>query len=335
MVSHAGLISIDATEALMILRGYIPTVLVVVIGVLVGKLDEFRHQATLIKLIDYVFLPCLVFSALHRHPFDLDELLQIGVAVAVMVSLSTVAAIYLVGDGRGGAGWNHLATIFMSSGTILLPLAYVLFGNEGLVKAIYFHLFVLLLLHTLGAHLVKGTSNLQSFFRLPFPYAVALALATASLPVPASENVLELGWLMEKGIQIAGLGALPLLLINFGYPLGLIKLSALRKGAAGGLLRIVGGPLLGLAVIYLYRQGGWLSMERGYDILTFIDRRTTEALLMLGASMPSSHHALRMEAGEGLIASEAETGTFLVSVLGSVVTVITVVFVVDIYIFPH
>lgn len=333
IVTETGLFSISSTETLMILRGFIPTVMVVAIGVLVGKLDDSRHQSTLTKLIDYVFLPCLVFTAIHRHPFDLNEVLQIAVAVTVMVCLSTVAALCLMRDRPGAAGWNHLAIIFMSSGNLLLPLAYVLFGSEGLVKGIYFHLCVLLLFHTLGAYLVKGKSDLRSFFRIPFLYPMALGIAAASLPLPGSENLVELAWLTEKGIHIAGLGALPLLLINFGYPLGLIELSALRQGLAGGALRIVGGPLLAFAVIWLYRQVGWLSMERGYDILVFVDRRTTEALLILGASLPSSHHALRMEAGGGLVASQAESATLLVSVLGGMFTVITVLFLVDAYVF--
>jgi malate permease and related proteins len=334
IVTETGFFSITSTETLMILRGFIPAVMVVVIGVLVGKWDQCRHQSTLTKLTDYVFLPCLVFSALHRHPFDLNEVLQIAVAVTVTVCLSTVAALCLFRDRPGGAGWNHLAIIFMSSGTILLPLSYVLFGNEGLIKGIYFHLFVLLLFHTLGAYLVKGSSDLRSFCRIPFLCPLALGIAAASLPVPASENILELAWLTERGIHIAGLGALPLLLINFGYPLGLIELSTLRKGLIGGVLRLVGGPLLAVAVVYLYRRVGWLSMETGYDVLAFVDRRTTEALVILGASLPSSHHALRLEAAGGLVASEAERGTLLVSVLGGIITVIAVLFFIDAYVFP-
>lgn len=317
----------------MILNGFLPTVMVVVIGCLVGKWDESRHQSTLIKLIDYVFLPCLVFSAIHRHPFDLNEVLQIAVAVTVLVCLSTVAALCLVWNRPAGTGWNHLTAIFMSSGSLLLPLAYVLFGNEGLVKGIYFHLFVLVLFHTLGAFLVTGSSDLRSFFRIPFLYPMALGIAAASLPVPGSENLLELAWLTEKGIRIAGLGALPLLLINFGYPLGQVELSTLRQGFTGGVVRIVGGPLLALAVIYLYRQTGWLSMERGYDIFAFVDRRTTEALVILGASLPSSHFGLRMEAGPGAEASEAESATLLVSVLGGIITVLTVLLFIDVFVF--
>jgi hypothetical protein len=74
-------------------------------------------------------------------------------------------------------------------------------------------------------------------------------------------------------------------------------------------------------------------MEPGYDIFAFVDRRTTEALVILGASLPSSHFALRMEAGPGVAASEAESATLLVSVLGGILTVITVLLFIDVYVF--
>jgi predicted permease len=324
---------VSATEIFMMLRGFIPAVMIVAIGVVIGRWDASRHQQTLIRLIDYIFLPCLTFSAIHKHPFDLKELLQIGSAVTVMVCLLGIVSLAVMG---GKAGWrssNLVAALFMSSGTLLLPLAYMLFGSEGLAKAIYFHLFVLLLYHTLGTYLADGRATPVEFFKIPSLYTVLLGIAAAASPLSVPENLQEFAWLSEKGIDITGMGALPLLLINFGYPLGLIRFSTVRKGLAGGLVRIVAGPLIAFLLVLLYRKTGWLGMDRGYDILAYINLRTTEAVLVLGAAMPSSHYALRLDPGGRLLAGDTDTGTVIVSAIGGIVTVAAVLFFINLFIF--
>ena len=325
--------AVSATEIFMMLRGFVPAVMIVVIGVIIGRWDASRHQRTLIKLIDFIFLPCLTFSAIHKHSFDLKELLQIGSAVTVMVCLLSIISLLVM---RGEPGWhksNLVAAVFMSSGTLLLPLAYALFGSEGLAKALYFHLFVLFLYHTLGTYLAEGRASLVEFFKIPSLYAALLGVAAAASPLSMPENLQEFAWLSEKGIDITGLGALPLLLINFGYPLGLLRFSTLRRGLTGGLVRIVAGPLLAFLLVLSYRKTGWLSMEKGYDILTYINLRTTEAVVVLGGAMPSSHYALRLDPGEGLLAGDIDAGTVIVSVIGGIFTVAAVLFLITALIF--
>jgi uncharacterized membrane protein len=65
-------------------------------------------------------------------------------------------------------------------------------------------------------------------------------------------------------------------------------------------------------------------MEKGYDILSYIDIRTTEAVLVLGAAMPASHYALDLDPEKGLLTSEVDAGMVMVSVIGGTLTVATV-----------
>lgn len=307
-------------EIYMMLRGFIPVVVIVCIGIVIGRWDAAKHQLTLIKLINYIFLPCLVFSALHKHAFNPVEIAQIALAVALIVAVTTCVSVAVLGEKLRGGSKNILAAVYMSSGTLLPPLAFVLFGNEGLAKAVYFHFFIILAYHTVGLWMVEGTSDLKGFLKTPLIYLILLGIAAQLFPFSLPDAIDEFAWLAEKGIDLTAMGGLPLLLISFGYPLGLLKLTDVRGGLRGGLLRVLIGPLVALLVVYLYRKTGLISMDRGYDVLGYLDQRTTEALLVLGAAMPTSSYAITMDGDE--VSPEKNTvGTLLVSTTAGIVTI--------------
>jgi len=319
-------------EIFMMLRSFIPAVIIVVIGIIIGRWDCSRHQQTLKKLTYYIFLPCLAFSAIHKHTFDAAEIFHIALAVFIITGVITAVSVVVLRETFKGASRNILATAYMSSGTLLPPLAFLLFGNEGLAKAIYFHLFVIFTYHSAGIWMVDGNTDLKTFFKTPFIYLVAIGIAAHIFPFSLPEAVEEFAWLGEKGLDITALGALPLMLISFGYPLGRLKLSDAKSGLPGGLLRIVAGPLVALIVVFIYRKTGLTSMERGYDILGYLDQRTTEAVLVLGAAMPTSNLAMRLM-GDEIKSSKAETGTLLVSSMGGIITIPLVLLLIMMFIF--
>ncbi len=319
-------------EIHMMLRGFIPTVIIIFIGIVIGRWDSSRHQLTLMKLTHYIFLPCLAFSALHKHAFDPAEIFRIALAVFITITVMTLVSVTVLKEKLQGGSRNILATVYMSSGTLFPPLAFVLFGNEGLAKAIYFHLFVILAYHTAGLWMVEGKADLKSFFKTPFIYLMLLGIGAKLFPFSLPEGIEEFAWLSEKGIDLTAMGGLPLLLISFGYPLGLLQRSDARGGLSGGLLRVIAGPLIALLVVYLYRKTGLISMERGYDALEYLDHRTTEAILVLGAAMPTSSLAMRLS-GDRVNAGRAETGTLLVSAAVAIISVPTVLLLILMFIF--
>lgn len=319
-------------EIHMMLRGFIPTVIIVIVGIIIGRWDASRHHLTLIKLTNYIFLPCLAFSALHKHAFDPAEICRIALAVLMIIGFTTLVALVIMQEKVQGCSNNIMASIYMSSGTLLPSLSYVLFGNEGLAKAIYFHLFIILAYHSLGLWMVKGQTDFKGFFRTPFIYLVVLGIAARLFPFALPEAVEEFAWLFEKGVDLTAMGGLPLLLISFGYPLGLLKFSDARGGLRGGLLRVVAGPAVALLVVYIYRKSGLISMERGYDVLGYLDQRTTEALLVLGAAMPTSNQAMRL-VGDEVKAEKTVTGTLLVSAAASIITIPAVLLLILMFVF--
>ncbi len=316
----------------MMLRGFIPAVMIIFIGVMIGKWDSCKHQATLIKLIDNIFLPCLAFSALNKHVFDVAEILSIGLAVLLTTLIMTLLSVLVLRGSFKNCPKNVLRSVYMSSGTLLPPLAFVLFGYAGLAKAIYFHIFISIAYNTLGSLMISGESNLKALFKAPLFYVSILGIITGAFPLSLSESIEEFVWLSEKGISLTAMGALPLLLISFGYPLGLLKLADIKFGIPGGLLRVVAGPVITLLIIFLLRNIGLISMERGYDVLGYLDHRTTEALLLLGAAMPTSHFSMEM-VKEEVTAAKTETSPLLASAMLAIVTVPAVLLFILRYIF--
>jgi predicted permease/ABC-type uncharacterized transport system substrate-binding protein len=311
------LASISKSELLIMLRALACMVLIVTVGVVIGRWDDWLHQQALIKLNDCIFLPCLIFFALHRHTFDLGELAQMGVAVTAVVS--TLGFIVLSLNGLKSLPRERLVAVAsMTSGTVLLPLAYLIFGDEGLAKAVYFHLLVLFLYHAFGSWSGNTHLTLKAFLKIPSLYVAAVAIILGAAPQPAPGGLQEFAWLSEKGVEMTGMGAIPLLLLSFGYPLGQLRFSTIRLGLAGGWLRMVVSPALALAAVLLLRSSGWLP---GGDLLSDPGLRTSEAILILGAAMPTSHYALRLGIPGRYPRGDRESGTILLTAVGAVFTV--------------
>ena len=322
------------TETLMIIRTVIPCLAVIAIGYLVGRYDEAKNEKTISSLIYFVFTPALVFSAFHKHAFGLAEAAVIGGAAVLLVAALLPAAFYI--RRRAGTSDNHylLAIPFMSSGSVLLPLALLLFGHEGLAKAVLFHLFSLFLFYSAGAWLAEGRPQPGRFFKMPAFIAAVIGLASARLSIQVPDAFIDFFILCEKGIDIIALGALPLLLLGFGYPLSNLKRGDLSRGIAGALTRVLGGLLVGLVLVYCFRKLAILPMEKGYDVLSYIDIRTTEAVILLTSAMPGSlsvYHANKIR-GAYVIETLAMLG---VGAIAAIVTIPAVLYLISSFLLGH
>ncbi len=279
---------ISSIETLMIIRAVIPCLAIIAVGYLVGRFDQSRNENTLSSLIYFVFSPALVFSALHRHPFIPLETAAIGASTFLLMAGLLPFALF-IGKRAGSADNGYiLSMLFMSSGTVLLPLSYLLFGSEGLAKAVMFHLFSSFLFYSVGCWLTDGHTRLRRFFRSPSFIAAAFGMISASPSVRPPYFLSEFLILTEKGIDIICIGALPVLLISYGYPLSRLRCSDIPLGISGGLTRMIAGPFLAFILVFLSRKLNFLPMDKGYNLLFYIDMRTTEAVIILGSAMPGA-----------------------------------------------
>ncbi|MDD2365050.1 MAG: AEC family transporter [Desulfuromonadaceae bacterium] len=277
-----------SSEMLIIVRAVLPSFTIAMLGFMLGKLDSKRemNQKTISNMVYYFFTPCLVFSSLHKRSFDFQEFAVIGGAALLLIAVMTPVAFLFKRQASVQQNGYVLPIIFMNTGNISLPIALLMFGNEGLAKAIMFHMMNILVLYSYGVYLVSGKSDLMQFFKIPALWATILGIIAATSNPAIPGIVSDTYSIVNKGIDVLALGAIPLLIINLGYSMSETKLSTLKTGLTGAALRLLAGPLLAFCLIYCYRFVGWTPLVDGMNPLTAFGFRTTEAIIIINASMP-------------------------------------------------
>ena len=277
----------SSPDMLMVLRAVIPSFAITFVGYLLGRWDSILHQKTVSNLIYYVFSPALIYSSLHKRVFDPREFCIIGSAVIFLIGIMYPLAGFFKRKTHVAESGYYLPIIFMSTGTLSLPIALLLYGNEGLAKGVMFHMVNVFFLYSFGIYLISGKTDFVQILKIPALWATVIGIVSAKLSLTSGGGALSLSLgIVERGIDVIGYGAIPLLILSFGYSLTESKLSDLKEGASGGFLRIIGGPLCAFLLVYLFREFGVMPSETTGDILAHLDSRTTEAIIILNAAMP-------------------------------------------------
>lgn len=275
-----------SSQTFQIISAVIPSFAIALAGFWLGRLDTRRelNQKSISNLVYYFLIPSLIYSSTHKRAFDLGEFSLIFVSALAMILLMTPLALLV----KRAAGIRQngflLPMIFMNTGNISLPIALLMFGNEGLSKSIIFHLANIFVLYTAGVFLASGRTDLKQFLKIPALYAMFAGIAVASLKMPAA--VQPALYFLEKLTDILGYGAIPLLILNLGYSMSETRLDTVKAGIMGGTLRLLLGPLLGCGLVLLWRAIGWSPTDPSLDPLTLLGFRTSEAVIILNAAMP-------------------------------------------------
>lgn len=274
-------------EMLLVVKAIIPSFAIAFIGYLLGRWDKSVHQKTVSNLIYYLFSPCLIFSSLHKRTFDLREFTIIGGAVLFLIAVMFPVAAYCKRRAAIPERGYYLPIIFMSTGTLSLPISLILYGNEGLAKAVIFHMVNILVMYSFGVYLVNGSASVREILKIPALSATIIGIADSQLPFTNGTGELSQFLIMfERIVEVVGFGAIPLLILSFGYSLNESRISDMKDGVIGGALKVAGGPAIAFLLIYLLRTAGIMPMEQGMDVLRNLDFRTTEAVIILNAAMP-------------------------------------------------
>ena len=196
----------------------------------------------------YVLSPCLVFSSLVNSNLPSSELGQLALFAVLNITfmgfIGLIAA-FALRLTRPQVVALLIVVMFVNGGNYGLTLNNLRYGPEGLSRAIVYFTTSTIVTYTFGLWLasmgqLSWRDAAKRLLRLPPVYAAVLAIVVyfTGFQVPTP---------LMRGIEVAGEGAIPVLLLVLGIQLGSLRETAvLRIAIPAVFIRLVIGPLVGL-----------------------------------------------------------------------------------------
>lgn len=254
------------------LQNILPIFIVASIGFTLRRYLGIDKQ-TLSRLTFYAFSPALVFSSLVNSKIPGDEMVQLAgnaLVVTLLMGLIALLASRLLRLSRIDTMALLLVVMFVNGGNYGLTLNQLRYGEEGLARAVVFYVVSTILVFTLGVFVASlGKANwrtsLSRLVRLPAFYAVVLAVVIYSFNISVPRPLL-------RGIEVAGSGAIPVMLVVLGMQIAdLTDLGRVWLAAPATILRLVIAPAVAVLV------AGWFGLAG-----------LSQATSIIEASMPTA-----------------------------------------------
>lgn len=295
----------------ILLEVILPILILIIVGALIQIKFTFDLKQ-LSTLITYCLMPAAVFI----------NIIDIKVNTTVMMHIISYLIIYtiilmLLGNGlskllkldkpQGAALKNSIS--LMNSGNYGMPVSQLVFAHNpiGVSIQIFILIFQNLLTYSYGLYnLLSATTTLRgiitSLLRLPIFHALILGIIFQVFHIPLPEFVhIPLNELSDAFVAVA--------LLLLGAQLAKIRLRFLHRVITWSLIgRLIIGPLLSLAIIYILKIDGVVAQS-----------------LFVASSFPTSRNTSTI-AMEYDVEPELHAQVVLYSTLLSVITVTTVIY---------
>lgn len=293
----------------VITQNILPLFLVAGLGFLVQRWRPANKQVVSNVVLN-CFSPCLVFASLVNSQLPANELADMALFTIINILLMAglgLAVAGLLRLSRQDTAVLLLLIMFVNGGNYGLMLNQLRYGDQGLSRAVVYYLTSTMTLYTLGIFIASaGQLTLPNALRrlLTFPafYAAVIAFVVYNwhIPVPAP---------LMRGIEIAGNGAIPLMLVLLGMQIADTTGKAFfsRLTVPVLLLRLIAAPLLAVLVASLIGLSG---INRSVSIIQ--------------ASMPSAVFVIIL-ATEFELSPTAVSGIVVVSTLLSPFTIAPII----------
>ncbi len=202
------------------------------------------------QVIFYIFSPCLVFTLLTDNRLNGGDMARVT-ALAVVVSLLVGLVTWTIGRAmkmdRRLLMAVLLASVFMNSGNIGLPLTQFAFGDTALAFATLFFVINVIFSYTVGVVIASmGATSLWKsmvrLFKLPTFYTLILAILFNtfgwSLPLP-----------LDRTVRLLSGASIPCMLVLLGLQIQRASLKENRGGLIlAGSMRLLIAPVLAIGM---------------------------------------------------------------------------------------
>lgn len=235
----------------------LPILLLSGAGFALGKLLHIDARS-LGRVVFYVFSPVLIFDLLIRNRLKLNEaigVITLTLCIVALMGLITLMLGRLLKLERAALTSILITTMFANTGNYGLPLVSFAFGAQALSYAGIYFVTTTLLFYTVGVLIASlGHMNLKEaalgLFKIPTMYAVILAILINSLQIQLPSPI-------DRAVQLAAGGTIPLMLILLGVQLTSVQLmTSLRAMQLSVSLRLLVAPMIALLLVGLFGIDG-------------------------------------------------------------------------------
>ncbi|OHD56976.1 MAG: hypothetical protein A2Y33_08425 [Spirochaetes bacterium GWF1_51_8] len=202
----------------------LPVLIVFALGYLAGRFFDFDNK-TLSTLSLYLLTPALIFQSIYKYKnfFELTTLKMLGAITLIAVLI--IAGVELAGKifklDKSTRVVLILTLMLSNSGNFGLPINQYAFGDEALLVASVLLVIYSFYTNTVGVIVAAADKSdikqaLLGSLKMPFFYVLvaALALNFFHVEIPAP---------LFKPIELIGLSAIPLNLLQLGFNLSKIR----------------------------------------------------------------------------------------------------------------
>jgi len=231
-----------------------PVFICAAVGFTWARLGVNYDSAFVTRIVMFIGMPCLVVSGLSKISVEPSILFNImGIALSIIAAMTLLTYILLKVRGHSPSVYMP-SLVFVNSGNMGIPLAFMAFGDDGLALALCYFITQAILHVTVGIAIVNAQSGslsarIKDLLKQPLPYAAvigfSLILTDNSMP----------RW-MAATVEMLGDMAIPLMLVTLGISLASLKGAAWQRSLFYSSVRLGCGFLLGLLVVTVMELEG-------------------------------------------------------------------------------
>ncbi len=218
-----------------------PVFIIIGIGYAWARAGKPYDSNVVTHLVNTISTPCLVIDILTRPGLTIPALGEMGVASALCLLLSGLAAWGMTRTMGLSARTYVPPLVWSNGGNMGLPLCLFAFGELGLGLAIAWFAVSSISNYTIGQAIAAGGITFREVVRMPMTWAIIVSVAMIATGV-------QLPTVAQRAVGLLGALTVPLMLLSLGYALASLRVASYRRSLAFSAARLLGGFAIGWLV---------------------------------------------------------------------------------------